>query len=106
MTAVQPFTIHVPDEVLADLRERLARTRWPGEIRVRRGTMARIWPISRIWSTTGGRSLTGAPGGGAEPLRALSHYPGWHGYSLHPRARQGAQPAAPHHHPRLAQHRL
>ena len=32
MTAVQPFTIHVPDEVLADLRERLARTRWPGEI--------------------------------------------------------------------------
>ena len=30
--AVQPFTIHVSDEVLADLRERLARTRWPGEI--------------------------------------------------------------------------
>ena len=32
MTAVQPFAIHVPDEVLADLRERLTRTRWPGEI--------------------------------------------------------------------------
>ena len=30
--AVQPFTIHVPDEVLMDLRERLARTRWPEEI--------------------------------------------------------------------------
>jgi pimeloyl-ACP methyl ester carboxylesterase len=26
---VQPFTIHVPDEVLADLRARLAQTRWP-----------------------------------------------------------------------------
>ena len=27
--AVQPFTIHVSDEVLTNLRERLARTRWP-----------------------------------------------------------------------------
>ncbi|OGK89161.1 MAG: multidrug MFS transporter [Candidatus Rokubacteria bacterium GWC2_70_16] len=26
-----PFTVAVPDEVLADLRERLARTRWPDE---------------------------------------------------------------------------
>jgi hypothetical protein len=33
MMAIQPFTIHVPDEVLADLRERLTRIRWPGEIR-------------------------------------------------------------------------
>jgi microsomal epoxide hydrolase len=32
MTAVQPFSIHVSDEVLADLCERLARTRWPGEL--------------------------------------------------------------------------
>jgi pimeloyl-ACP methyl ester carboxylesterase len=30
--AIRPFTIHVPDAVLADLRERLARTRWPDEI--------------------------------------------------------------------------
>jgi len=26
------FRVHVPDEVLADLRERLARTRWPDEV--------------------------------------------------------------------------
>ena len=32
MTTVQPFTIHVSDEVLADLHERLAHTRWPGEL--------------------------------------------------------------------------
>ncbi len=31
MTAPTPFTIHVGDEVLADLRERLARVRWPDE---------------------------------------------------------------------------
>ncbi|WP_245571052.1 epoxide hydrolase family protein [Catelliglobosispora koreensis] len=29
---MQPFTVHVPDEVLSDLRERIARTRWPDEI--------------------------------------------------------------------------
>jgi pimeloyl-ACP methyl ester carboxylesterase len=29
---VRPFTIHVPDQTLEDLRERLARTRWPDEI--------------------------------------------------------------------------
>ncbi|PZC46187.1 MAG: Pimeloyl-ACP methyl ester carboxylesterase [Chloroflexi bacterium] len=27
-----PYTIHVPDDAIADLKERLARTRWPGEI--------------------------------------------------------------------------
>jgi hypothetical protein len=27
----EPFTLHVPDEVLDDLRVRLERTRWPDE---------------------------------------------------------------------------
>jgi pimeloyl-ACP methyl ester carboxylesterase len=31
MPAPVPFELHVPDSVLADLRERLARTRWPDE---------------------------------------------------------------------------
>jgi microsomal epoxide hydrolase len=30
--AIQPFEVHVPDAVLDDLRERLARTRWPDQI--------------------------------------------------------------------------
>jgi pimeloyl-ACP methyl ester carboxylesterase len=30
--SIQPFEIHVPDAVLGDLRERLARTRWPDQI--------------------------------------------------------------------------
>jgi Epoxide hydrolase N terminus len=29
---VRPFTVHVPDATLADLRERLGRTRWQGEL--------------------------------------------------------------------------
>jgi pimeloyl-ACP methyl ester carboxylesterase len=28
----EPFQLHVPDEVLDDLRQRLARTRWPDEV--------------------------------------------------------------------------
>ncbi len=32
MTAVRPFRIEVPDAVLADLAERLARSRFPGEV--------------------------------------------------------------------------
>jgi enoyl-CoA hydratase/carnithine racemase len=32
MSAPAPFRIHVPDAVLADLRERLARVRWPDEV--------------------------------------------------------------------------
>ena len=27
----KPFTLHVPDEQIADLNQRLARTRWPDE---------------------------------------------------------------------------
>ena len=29
---VSPFQVDVPDAVLADLRERLARTRWPAQL--------------------------------------------------------------------------
>ena len=32
MSTVEPFTIRVDDEVLADLRERIRRTRWPDEV--------------------------------------------------------------------------
>ena len=31
----EPFTIAVPDAVLADLKERLARTRWPIEAKAK-----------------------------------------------------------------------
>ena len=40
MTDPRPFRIDVPDAVLDDLRERLARTRWPEPIPGRAGTTA------------------------------------------------------------------
>src|SRR5437879_11998715 len=30
--SIQPFTINIPQATLEDLRERLARTRWPDEV--------------------------------------------------------------------------
>ena len=32
MSAPRPFSIHVADEILTDLRDRLARVRWPDEV--------------------------------------------------------------------------
>jgi len=29
---VQPYKVHIPETTLQDLKERLANTRWPGEI--------------------------------------------------------------------------
>ena len=28
----RPFTVHIPDDVLADLRDRLTRVRWPDQV--------------------------------------------------------------------------
>ena len=28
----RPFTVHIPDNVLADLRDRLTRVRWPDHV--------------------------------------------------------------------------
>ena len=44
MSAPKPFTLHIPDAAIAELNERLARTRWPDE------------PPARPWST--GTSLS------------------------------------------------
>ena len=40
---VKPFEIHVSDEVLADLKQRLAETRWPDELPAKTGTTVPIW---------------------------------------------------------------
>ena len=35
--AAEPFTIAIPDEAIADLQDRLQRTRWPTEFRPEAG---------------------------------------------------------------------
>ena len=42
---IQPFKIAIPQSTLNDLRERLARTRWPDEVAGAGWTMARIGRI-------------------------------------------------------------
>ena len=50
----EPFTLHVPDAAIADLRERLARTRFPGPgAGGAVGLRQRRRATCRSWSTTG-----------------------------------------------------
>jgi pimeloyl-ACP methyl ester carboxylesterase len=54
-TAIRPFTVHVSDKELADLRRRLAATRWPDKETVAdesQGTqLANLQELVRYWGT-------------------------------------------------------
>jgi pimeloyl-ACP methyl ester carboxylesterase len=55
LTAVRPFEVHVPEEQLADLRRRLAATRWPStELvpdRSQGVQLATMEALTRYWAT-------------------------------------------------------
>ena len=55
LTAVRPFEVHVPEEQLADLRRRLAATRWPTrELVTDRSQgvqLATMQELARYWAT-------------------------------------------------------
>jgi pimeloyl-ACP methyl ester carboxylesterase len=52
-TAIRPFRVHIPDSALADLRRRLAATRWPARETVADASqgvqLARLQPLVRYW---------------------------------------------------------
>jgi len=54
-TAIRPFTVHVPDKELADLRRRLAATRWPDKETVadesQGAQLANLQELVRYWGT-------------------------------------------------------
>jgi pimeloyl-ACP methyl ester carboxylesterase len=54
-TAIRPFQVHVPDEEIADLRRRIAATRWPSaELVADRSQgvqLATIQELARYWAT-------------------------------------------------------
>ena len=54
-TAVRPFSVHIPDEALVDLRSRLAATRWPNKELVADRSqgvqLATIQALARYWAT-------------------------------------------------------
>jgi pimeloyl-ACP methyl ester carboxylesterase len=55
LTAVRPFEVHVPDDQLADLRRRLAATRWPSTELVTDRSQgvqsATMHELARYWAT-------------------------------------------------------
>ena len=84
----RPFAVHVPDGVLQDLRERLARTRWPDEVPGadwRYGTdLAYLRELCEHWRT---RYDWRAPRGPAQRLPPVHRPARGHRSPLHPRAR-------------------
>ena len=53
--AIRPFRVHVPEEQLADLRRRIAATRWPDQETVNDGSqgpqLAKFQEVIRYWGT-------------------------------------------------------
>ncbi len=58
--SIQSFTIAIPQATLDDLRERLARTRWPDELPGSAGAGEYRWATSWGWPSTGKITTTGA----------------------------------------------
>ena len=58
---VQPFKIAIDDQVLDDLKQRLADTRGRMRFWIRDGTTAATSPILRSWSNIGGPVSIGGP---------------------------------------------
>jgi pimeloyl-ACP methyl ester carboxylesterase len=53
--SIRPFRIHVPDEAIADMRRRIAATRWPDKETVDDRTqgvqLAKLQPLAEYWAT-------------------------------------------------------
>ena len=70
--APSPFALHVLEADLADLHERLARTRFPDPPPETSGPMARMSPICANSPNTGATTSTGEP---RKPRSTLSAIP-------------------------------
>ena len=54
-TEIRPFRVAMPDEAIADLRRRIAATRWPSKELVQDGSqgvqLATLQELARYWTT-------------------------------------------------------
>jgi len=54
-TAIRPFSVHISDEAIADLRQRIAATRWPEQETVADSSqgvrLATVQELARYWAT-------------------------------------------------------
>jgi len=95
----RPFRVALPESVLADLRERLDRTRWPDEIPGSGWSYGMSLPCAKELAAYWKDEYDWRAGGEAERLRAVHRVLGRHRPSLHPRAGRGRRstpdPAAP-----------
>src|SRR5579859_5422011 len=100
--AIRPFRVNIAEEVLVDLRRRLAATRWPDRETVADDSqgvpLATMQELVRYWDglrLAQGRSETERPA-------AVHHRDRRAGHPLHPCPLEARERAAAHRHPRLA----
>ena len=101
--AIRPFHFHASDEALADLRRRIAATKWPERETVADASqgvqlatmreLARYWQTDYDWRKVEARL-------NALPQFMTEHR--WAGHPLHPRPFETSECAADHRHARLA----
>ena len=102
-TEIRPFRVDMPDEAIADLRRRIAATRWPTrELVADRSQgvqLATIQELARYWAT---RLRLAQVRGDAERAAAVHDRDRRGGRPLHPRQVAARERAAADHHARLA----
>ena len=102
-SAIRPFRVQFPEESLADLRRRLAATRWPPQELVARRLPGRaVRDDAGALPLLGGRLRLAGVRGAAERAAAVHHRDRRGGHPLHPRALAACGRAAAGHDARLA----
>ena len=100
---IRPFHVEFPEEELAELRRRIAATRWPSrELVADRSQgvqLATLQALARYWATEYDWRKAEAK---LNALAAVHHRDRWGGHPLHPRQVGARGRAAADHDPRLA----
>ena len=101
--AIRPFSYTASEEALADLRRRVAATRWPDKEIVADESqgvqLATMQELARYWATEYDWRKVEAR---LNALAAVHHRDRRGRHSLHPRALEASERAAGHRHARLA----
>ena len=102
---ITPYQVEIADDILRDLQQRLAQTRWPGEIADTGwdygSNLAYVKELVHYWQTDFNWRQQ------EQMLNAFAHFRAdIDGLGIHfiHEARQRPEPDTPHHYPRLAQH--
>ena len=102
-TSIRPFHVHFPDETLADLKRRIAATRWPDKETVADQSQGvQLATMQKLAQLLGDRVRLAQVRGETERPAAVPHRDRRGRHPLHPRAVEASERAADDRHARMA----